>query len=883
VFVNQDGIVVCATVRALDELGILTASLAAERTVAELYPELTPEAHGYLNVGLRCLASQGWLEPAALADPDRSVVRWTEAGRAIRPYLDRYIAAGRFLASFDSPDDAAWTRPWHPEQVDAFAELAQLARDRWRLGAELSEPTRELVAAHLDAALLVPAMLWLPECGRLGGEGPRLPDDPHGAAIGSVLTTVGWLGDDGRSWTAAGRDAAKLAVHFGMAGSYLPMFARLPELFRGQVAVATSAGQPEWHVHRRLNVLASATAHKRYFADADGLFLEIFNRRPVGDQPRFIADMGCGDGSWLLHLYELIVRRTLRGELRDEFPLVMVGIDYSLTALAQTRRLLEAAGVPAMLICGDISDPDDVGASLAERGLEMRDGLHIRAFIDHNRAYRGGGEELDVAGVSSGAYVGPDGRRLDATAVERDLAAHLRRWAPHAATHGLVVLEAHCVDPAVAREHLGATHSVAFDAYHGYSHQYPCEHTAFLRCAALAGFRFASEWERRYPSSRPFVAVTLSRLLPAEPVASLPAAGQSRSPRADTWRPAPDADLTDGVALHELMYTGGDLNQPRSWASAATGYVAGGALAAVQARLAEARAGDVIRVLDYGAGTGLAALEFLKGCRERRIDRQLELAEVTLEVHLVDLPSSWFAFGFELLRGCGWTTFHSLSDADGRFRRPLDVTGGRRMDVVMSNMVFHLIRPRALQAMATGLAEVTADGGTLIWSAPDIGPAGPYAVLFHDANRALRRRWVDFLDGGDLLPAGAPDAPALHAIRAGLDAEGRERGAKRASRRVLPDPNTAQAVVEALASAFGGASELRLETHELLAEDVVDTLLVPSNQGEYLPEIEDRALRERLIRELMVHQVLPALRAGGAGTARGLSVQWTLGTQVRRR
>src|SRR6202043_2184180 len=102
--------------------------------------------------------------------------------------------------------------------------------------------------------------------------------------------------------------------------------------------------------------------------------------------------------------------------------------------------------------------------------------------------------------------------------------------------------------------------------------------------------------------------------------------------------------------------------------SGATGYVVAGALAAVEARLATARRGDVIRVLDYGAGTGLATIEFLKACRERRIAQRLERLGATLEVHLVDLPSSWFAYGFELLRDCRWTRFHSLSAPGRRFR-----------------------------------------------------------------------------------------------------------------------------------------------------------------------------------------------------------------------
>jgi hypothetical protein len=88
VFVHQDGIILSTTVRALAELGILQASLDTERCLTDLYPEVTPGGFGYLRVGLRCLASQGWLGASPAADPDSTVIRWTASGRLVAPYLD---------------------------------------------------------------------------------------------------------------------------------------------------------------------------------------------------------------------------------------------------------------------------------------------------------------------------------------------------------------------------------------------------------------------------------------------------------------------------------------------------------------------------------------------------------------------------------------------------------------------------------------------------------------------------------------------------------------------------------------------------------------------------------------------------------------------------
>ena len=866
VFVHQDGVILGPTVAALAEIGILEPSLVKERSLAELAPDLPPGGFANLRVGLRSLAGQGWLAEGPTLDPATTVLRWTDSGRAVMRYRGRYVEAGRLLGLFPSNDPEAWAQPWDADQRTGFAALVPLACEGWRLD-DLRGRERALTATHLDAALVVPALLRLRAHGDEGT--PELPDDAVEAGVGRLLAGLGLTRDEGGPWTDTGRAVVRLSVHFGMAASYLPLLARLAALYRGEATVGPEARRTEWHVQRRLNISASAAAHTRYFEDADRIFVELFDREPLDAQPRFIADMGCGDASWLVHLHELIATRTLRGRHLDDHPLLMVGLDYNGAALEQGQRVVDAARLPSLLLHGDVSDPDAVAATLAKHGVAMEDGLHVRAFIDHDRAYRGGDPATEVRGTSTGAYVDRGGAPLRAADVERDLVAHLRRWAPHVRRHGIVMLEAHCVAPWIARKHLGATHSVAFDAYHGYSHQYPIEHAAFLECCRKAGLRPASESERRYPATRPFVAVSLNRLLMSGPDA----------PLAPPEHAAPEVDLEDGRALHRLLYVDGDVRYPRAWCSAPTGAVVAGALEVVERRLADARAGDTVRVLDYGAGTGLATIELLKAVRERGIEERLRSRGVELELHLVDLPSSWFAQGEALLRGHRAVRFHSLLGASGGFRPLLELTGDRRVDVVMANMVFHLIPAAALPRAAVDLTSVTAAGGRLVWNAPDLGPAGPYAVLFHDANRALRRRWLELLRGE---PGGGPHtAEAVELVRAELDDEALRAAQARADRRVLPRANAATEVAVALADAFGGEATVERPTYELLAEDVVDTLLVPSNQEEFLSELRDRALRERVIAELMLGDVLPELQGGPAGTAEGLNVQWTLGSVVR--
>jgi SAM-dependent methyltransferase len=854
-FLSQDGVVLATTLRGLDELGILGPSLEMERPLPELYTDLTEAGFGALRVAMHGFAAAGWLAEPAPLDPGSMVLRWTAAGRRAMEDRDRYVELGEFLAGFGSNEDDAWTRPWTPRQIERFLALGAARR-----GDRTGEGIFSGTAAHLDGGLIVPAMLWLHETGRLDEAGPELPGDELGEGIGALLSDLGWIDDSG-AWTETGKQARAFGLNFGGVATYLPLLARLPELYRGELTVVPDpeAQSPEWHVHRALNVRISSIAHRRYFADSEPLFVEIFNRQPLTEQPRFIADMGCGEGSWLIHLHRLIAERTRRGMALDELPLTMVGIDPDDGALELARRDFEEAGVPALLIRGDVTDPDRLAADLAEHGLAIEDGLHIRSFIDHERGYRGGDPRPDPPGWSSGVYMNAAGAPLSGPEVERDFVVHLRGWARHTRKHGLVVLEAHCTSPDVVARNLGSLHGIAFDAHQAYSKQYPVDHPAFVECCRLAGLRTLAHAEIRYPTNRPFVAVSLHRLLPAAAESPLPGLA-SGTARADSWQPEPDVDLEDGQALHRILFRGGDIRYPATWGSAATGFVVKGALAAIRARLNGLPEGATIGVLDYGAGTGTATIELLKACRDSGLEHELIQRGVELEIHLVDLPSPWYAKGYELLGDCAWTRFHSLRGEQGGFRPLSEVLDGIPIDVAMANMVFHLIPQRALERSLRGLAEVLVPGGPLLWSAPDLGPAAPGSVLLHDPNRALRERWLE-----------------LHGHE--LDEEVRTAAQERADRRIQPRPLAAE-VAAALAAEFEG--EIKTASYEMLAEDIVSGLLVPSNQAEFLPEVPDRAEREATIRGLMLGEVLPGLRQGPAGTSLGLNLHWTLGSFTRR-
>jgi hypothetical protein len=200
--------------------------------------------------------------------------------------------------------------------------------------------------------------------------------------------------------------------------------------------------------------------------------------------------------------------RTKRGKHLAQYPLLMVGADYNTVAQEVARKTLADARIPSLVLFGDITDPIRFARDLRQHGLDIRRGLHVRAFIDHNRRYQRPERNRTLSSPSTGAYIDDDGATIPNHLLEEDLVSFLERWVPYVGRHGLVLLEAHCVDPRIASRHAGETHNIVFDTYHGFSLQYPIDFETFMEAAWTAGLDPVLYHQKRYPSRRPFVSIS---------------------------------------------------------------------------------------------------------------------------------------------------------------------------------------------------------------------------------------------------------------------------------------------------------------------------------------------------------------------------------------
>jgi SAM-dependent methyltransferase len=259
-------------------------------------------------------------------------------------------------------------------------------------------------------------------------------------------------------------------------------------------------GSEEVHVDREMNVWGSGGAHDTYFKVVDEILIDLFNR-PIEEQPKGILDMGCGNGAFLQHIFEVIDRQTLRGKMLDEHPLFLVGADYNQAALKVTRANLIKADIWAKVIWGDIGRPDLLSKDLKENyNIDLKDLLNVRTFLDHNRIWEEPKKITNRVSTSTGAFV-HRGKRISNNLVEDNLYEHLQKWSSYVGKYGLLLIELHTILPELTAKNIGKTAATAYDATHGFSDQYIVEIDVFNKIASEVGLYPDETVFKRFPDA----------------------------------------------------------------------------------------------------------------------------------------------------------------------------------------------------------------------------------------------------------------------------------------------------------------------------------------------------------------------------------------------
>ena len=487
------GFVAIPVILACKERGIFQLLMEQDSMKPEQMVEYLGANDGHFQVALRMLLSLNWLCQC-------------EDGR--------YVLTTEAVKHAKIPPNVLEFYQWDMEaylmgEGGLLGKWIELSQARWNL----ADP---LLADFLDGVLLVPLLLAVKK--HQLWEQTRFHDLSF--TIREELSTLfvgkGWAQReaDNFSLTDMGRFMVDRAFIMGVAASYRPMLSQIGELLFGnpEVVFQRNADGHEQHLDRTLNVVASGFQHDKYFVDIEETILSVFNRLPLEEQPKYVADMGCGDGHLLARVYETIRLKSARGKVLDQHPVSMIGVDYNEESLNASSQTL--ANVPHRVLQGDIGNPSQLIANLKLHAINPEEVLHIRSFLDHDRRFIPPEDEGAVQARANlpleEVYVDSAGHSIAPHVMVQSLVEHFTRWAKVVNKHGLVIVEVHSLPARTVSRFLDESENLHFDALQAFSSQHLVSAPVFLLAAAEAGLFVKPQFSRRYPKTLPFTRITSS-------------------------------------------------------------------------------------------------------------------------------------------------------------------------------------------------------------------------------------------------------------------------------------------------------------------------------------------------------------------------------------
>lgn len=508
IFRHLDGIATATTVYTLHKKGLLDYLLDNKSvTLSELVKTFKAN-EGYLSVALRILCSQGWLVQHVDNNSNTISYEVNQNSQTAFSLIPLYEDAVKLLSySIKFPDERIGS--------DAFLALEKIFKkyeDNFGLDNIEEGGVQHQIIKHIEGVIIAPIIVMLGlnglfhkyfmEASFRAQEYHKNPESFK--KILDFLSHLGWFKkkNDTYQFTENGLFFAKRASAYGVTVSYLPTFLALDDLIFGNPLIlkTSSPDEPEKHVQREMNVWGSGGAHSTYFKVIDQIIIKLFNK-PIDEQPKGILDMGCGNGAFIQHVFDVIENQTTRGKMLEDHPLLLVGADFNQAALKVTRANLINADIWAKVIWGDIGRPDLLAEDLKnDYNIELKDLLNVRTFLDHNRIWETPKSTTSRVSKSTGAYA-HGGKRISNNLVEDSLLEHLQKWKPYVEQFGLLIIELHTIDPELAANNIGKTAATAYDATHGYSDQYILEVDVFNDIAMEAGLFPDEKYISKFPDS----------------------------------------------------------------------------------------------------------------------------------------------------------------------------------------------------------------------------------------------------------------------------------------------------------------------------------------------------------------------------------------------
>ena len=520
-FQHLDGIAICSTISVLFKSKVFEYILKNHIfSIKDLIVKFKANS-GYFNIAFRLLASQGWIINSGTNTKDDIEYKLTSKGKKIIGYAKYYHLFSKSIPLFNKIKYNIFENKQNIEYEHIqtlIEELNSLSNTKTE-----NDYVKSEVLLHLEGLLVGPVLVATGMCNYFNDlitskndlDIKRLSNEAPGFKIISdiFLYLKFFKIIDGKYYfSEKGIFFIKRSSAYGVTVSYLPTFEKIYNLLFDNPSILWNRGKDdiELHVDRTMNVWGSGGAHTLYFKKIDKIIIDVFNQ-PIEDQPIGIADMGCGDGTFLKHLYNVVLNKTLRGDLIKDFPLEIIGADFNKAARLASKITLQNANIKHFILAADISNPEAFAEDLKNKNnLLLENMLNVRSFLDHNRIYKfQKNKNLKNKCDSTGAFA-YRGRWVPNTELKQNLIEHFESWFKYVRKYGLLILELHTIDPEKISRNLGSTATTAYDSTHGYSDQYIVEVKTMLEAALEAGLESINKHRINFPSDNlPNVSINL--------------------------------------------------------------------------------------------------------------------------------------------------------------------------------------------------------------------------------------------------------------------------------------------------------------------------------------------------------------------------------------
>ena len=502
-FIHIDGIALIAPLSAIFNKNNKTLNLLknTEEFIIDNNNLTSNSINGdYLNITLRLFESQGWLE-RSFNNEKNIKIKSTNKGIGVFSNSRYYNIFFQFFNDLINLN--FFNKNTHLRLNELLNEFDNLNSKTKNI--ILLKHIEGLIIGNTLVALSMENLLDINSDKKLMfNEGIN---EQNQKVIKRIFNTFNFISND--KINEKGMFFYKRSSAYGVTVSYMPLFFQIETLLfkdTSNILIRDKKGN-ELHVNRKMNVWGSGGAHKLYFKKIDEIIIEIFTR-PLEQQPKGLADMGCGDGTLLIHLHNLIKEKTVRGNYLDKYPLYIIGADFNDEALEVTGNNLNKQNIKHILIKADIANPGNFNAELEKKyNIKLNDLLSVRSFLDHNRIFEMPNLEnfdLNIITTKSTAAFSSNTSNdiFNPIIFKISLIEHFLKWKPYISKYGLILLELHTINPNVCKNNIGKTLASAYDATHGYSNQYIIEYEDFIDSAVLAGLKNNVNFEFNFPNQK---------------------------------------------------------------------------------------------------------------------------------------------------------------------------------------------------------------------------------------------------------------------------------------------------------------------------------------------------------------------------------------------